>query len=140
MRRVFGATLTILTAGAMTLLGTVPVSTQQTPSAAPAGSGLFSTYCTACHGTDARGTGPLADSLRKKPADLTQLAKKNKGEFPAEMVTQVIDGKNPVKGHGGGDMPVWGEALLNAADGGSADAVKARIGSLVAYIGTLQVK
>jgi len=116
----------------------VPVSTRQ-PSTA-SGSELFKTYCVACHGTDARGTGPLADSLRKRPADLTALAASNGGTFPSEMVARIIDGRNPVLGHGGGDMPVWGEALLIAHGGGSEDAVKERIASIVAYLETLQKK
>jgi mono/diheme cytochrome c family protein len=143
MRRLFGATMTILTAAAVGMLWTVPVSTTQLPAApqaTPAGSGLFSTYCVACHGADAKGGGPLASSLKKRPADLTQLSKRNNGVFPAEMVAQVIDGKNPVKGHGGGDMPVWGEALLNSQDGGSPQAVKERIESLVNYLSALQPK
>lgn len=143
MRRRYSATMTILTAAAVGMLWTVPVSARQTPAtpqASPAGSGLFSTYCVACHGADAKGTGALANSLKKRPADLTQLAKKNGGTFPAEMVAQVIDGKNQVKGHGGGDMPVWGEALLNSQDGGSTAAVKSRIDSLVTYLAGLQAK
>ena len=142
MRRWHTATMTILTAAAVGLLWTVPVSTQAqaVPQAAPAGSGLFSTYCVACHGADAKGNGALANSLKKRPSDLTQLTKRNEGIFPAEMVAQVIDGKTSVKGHGGGDMPVWGDALLNSQDGGSAAAVKARVDSLVAYLASLQPK
>jgi len=145
MRRWFGATMTILTVAVAGMLWTVPVSTKPLPaaqgaSAAPAGSGLFSTYCVACHGADAKGSGALANSLKTKPADLTQLTKANNGTFPADMVYKVIDGKTPVKGHGGGDMPVWGEALLRSQDGGSPEAVKSRIDSLVAYLQTLQAK
>ena len=102
------------------------------------GGDLFHSYCVVCHGTDARGTGPLASSLRSKPADLTGLSARNKGDFPAEMVARIIDGRDPVKGHGGGDMPVWGEALLHSQDGGTEDAIKERIGALVDYLRTLQ--
>jgi len=35
------------------------------------GAALFAANCTACHGTDARGDGPLAPSLPLQPADLT---------------------------------------------------------------------
>lgn len=102
------------------------------------GSDLFRTYCVTCHGTDAKGTGPLASSLTRKPADLTMLSATNGGTFPEPMVAQVIDGRNPVKGHGGGDMPVWGDAFLRSAGGGSEAAVKGRIDALVAYLKTLQ--
>ena len=119
----------------------VPVSAQ-TPAgnkSIPAGSGLFSTYCAVCHGTNAKGTGPLADSLRRRPADLTMLAKNNGGNFDKDMVKRIIDGKNPVKGHGGGDMPVWGDAFERSADAGP-QAAQERIDSLVEYLATIQVK
>jgi len=102
------------------------------------GGDMFRSYCVACHGADAKGTGPLASSLTKRPADLTALAKTNGGEFPAEIVARIIDGRNPVKGHGGGDMPVWGEALLKSQGGGSEAAVQERIDALVGYLRTLQ--
>ena len=102
------------------------------------GSGLFKTYCVVCHGADARGTGPLASSMRRKPADLTGLSARNGGAFPSEMTQRVIDGKNPVKGHGGGDMPVWGDALSRSQDGGSAEVVQHRIEELVNYLKSIQ--
>ena len=102
------------------------------------GSGLFRTYCVVCHGTDAKGTGPLASSMRRKPADLTALSAKNGGTFPAETTHRVIDGKNPVKGHGGGDMPVWGDALSRSQDGGSPEVVQHRIEELVNYLKSIQ--
>ena len=119
----------------------VPVSAQ-TPAgnkSIPAGSGLFSTYCAVCHGANAKGTGPLADSLKRRPADLTMLASRNGGTYDKEMVKRIIDGKNPVKGHGGGDMPVWGDAFERSADAGP-QAVTERIEALADYIATLQVK
>ena len=132
------AMLPLFAAAAAAALWTVPVSTRQTQTVA--GSDLFRTYCVTCHGNDAKGTGPLADSLKTKPADLTALAASNDGTFPTEMVARIIDGRNPVKGHGGGDMPVWGEALLRAQESGNESAVKERIDALVAYLRTLQKK
>jgi len=102
------------------------------------GSDLFKTYCVPCHGADAKGTGPLAAAMQRKPADLTGLTARNKGEFPVEMVAQVIDGRTPVKGHGGGDMPVWGDAFLKSREAGSEAAVKQQIDALVEYLRTLQ--
>jgi len=103
------------------------------------GADLFRTYCVACHGPDAKGTGPLAPSLGRKPADLTLLAGANGGTFPDEMAGRIIDGRNPVKGHGGGDMPVWGEALLRSqGSDGSETKVKERIDAIVDYLRTVQ--
>jgi mono/diheme cytochrome c family protein len=64
--------------------------------------------CGACHGSDAKGKGVLAEQLKVAPADLTQLAKRNGGVFPLNAVYEKIDGRQEVKGHGSRDMPVWG--------------------------------
>ena len=63
--------------------------------------------CAVCHGTTARGDGPLADRMKRRPPDLTVLATQNGGVFPAEQVRKTIDGREFVPGHGGPDMPVW---------------------------------
>ena len=41
------------------------------------------------------------------------------------------DGRELVKGHGGTDMPVWGDAFKRSSAGDSETAVKARIKALV---------
>jgi len=105
---------------------------------APAGSATFQTYCAVCHGREAKGNGPLADALRYRPADLTQLAKRNSGSYPASQVYRIIDGRKPVQGHGGPDMPVWGDAFKNTIEGYSEEMVKQKIEALVEYLRTLQ--
>jgi mono/diheme cytochrome c family protein len=102
------------------------------------GATLFDDYCKACHGVGAKGDGPLAPLLRRTPANLTLLAQRNGGVFSAEMVSRIIDGRKPLPGHGGGDMPVWGEAFGKTADG--ADATPAKIAALVAYLQSIQQK
>ncbi len=91
-----------------------------------------------CHGLAARGDGPLAEQLKKRPPDLTQFAKQNGGKFPAEMVYKIIDGRQGVSGHGGKDMPIWGEAFKATHDGFSEDSVKKRIDALVEFLESLQ--
>lgn len=140
-RRLFW-TLTALAVVAITLPWVVPVSASQQAAGSksvPAGSGLYSTYCVVCHGADGKGTGPLADSLKVRPADLTLLAKNNGGTYPSEMMAKIIDGREGVKGHGGGDMPVWGDAFERSAGAGP-QAVTDRIQALVEYLSTMQVK
>lgn len=88
----------------------------QQPTTAMAGDGTYRLYCASCHGTAAKGDGPLADALKRRPPDLTRLAANNGGTFPSELVAKVIDGRAPVKGHGGGDMPVWGDAFTRTGD------------------------
>jgi len=123
----------------MTLLGTVIAAGQAPPSAtAVSGSDIFYNSCASCHGTDGKGNGPLGQVLTVRPADLTIIAKRTGGVFPAAKIYELIDGRNPaVRGHGGPDMPVWGDVF--AARGGTAS-VKNRINALVKYIETLQVK
>lgn len=104
------------------------------------GSDLFHDYCAVCHGTSARGDGPLADKLKKRPPDLTQFTIQHGGTYPAEMVTKIIDGRNPVPGHGGPDMPVWGDAFKASQAAGTEEAARARIEELVRYLETLQAK
>ena len=43
------------------------------------GPALSKAYCASCHGTDAKGDGPMAKSLKVKPADLTRIAARNGG-------------------------------------------------------------
>ena len=104
------------------------------------GGSLFRTYCASCHGKEAKGDGPLADNLRVRPPDLTLLAKKNKGTFDADLVYRIIDGREPVKGHGGTDMPVWGDAFKHSAEGYSEKAVKARIDAIVVHLKSVQAR
>ena len=97
---------------------------------------LFTTYCASCHGTAARGDGPVADTLRVRPADLTQLAKD--GPFVADRVHRIIDGRDRyVKAHGSLEMPVWGDAFKRR-DGLSEEGVKARIEAIVRYLQSVQ--
>jgi mono/diheme cytochrome c family protein len=107
--------------------------------AGPSGAALFKTYCASCHGTTGRGDGPVAKRLARKPPDLTRLAQRNGGNFDADQLRRVIDGRQPVKGHGRGEMPVWGDAF-QGSDESSAEAVRARIEALVEYLRSIQTQ
>jgi mono/diheme cytochrome c family protein len=104
------------------------------------GDALFRTYCASCHGPGGKGDGPLAANLRTAPADLTRLARRAHGKFDAEKVRRAIDGRQRVPSHGTSDMPVWGDAFKNAAEGYSEERVKARIDALVDFLKTIQEK
>ena len=103
------------------------------------GSYHYKTYCATCHGKEGKGDGPLASSLRFAPPDLTLLAKRNGGVYPSENVFRIIDGRKPVKGHGGPDMPIWGDAFKASADGFTEEKVKEKIDALVDFLKSLQV-
>lgn len=117
------------------LLCSPPVLAQQA-----SGHSLYQTYCESCHGAQAKGDGTFASMLRRPPADLTKITEEAGGTFPTEQVYQTIDGREPVPGHGGGDMPVWGDAFSRSSTGASPEEVKAKIDALVQYIQSLQPK
>jgi mono/diheme cytochrome c family protein len=104
----------------------------------PKGDALFHTYCASCHGTSAMGDGALATELRRRPADLTKIARRNKGVFPREQVYRTIDGRQPVRGHGAPGMPVWGDVFVRTV--GNEAVITARIEALVAYLEGLQAR
>jgi mono/diheme cytochrome c family protein len=101
------------------------------------GAQAFRTYCASCHGSAARGNGPMTDQLRKPPPDLTKFTTRNGGVFPSERLTRIIDGRD-VPAHGDREMPVWGDAFRTSRDGLSADEVKARIAAIVRFLQAIQ--
>lgn len=115
-----------------------------------AGRREFLNKCAACHGSSGKGDGPVAESLRVPPADLTTLSKRNGGMFPHDRVYYAIDGREMVRAHGTRDMPVWGNVLASEGSSGtrsSSDApidmsvdVRSRIHSLIDYLNRIQVK
>ena len=69
----------------------------------------YQSSCAACHGIDAKGTGPVSKDLKTPPTDLTVLAKNHNGVFPYDMVYEIIDGRNStISSHGTREMPIWG--------------------------------
>jgi mono/diheme cytochrome c family protein len=133
--------LTAVLVGLGAALSAAPPSRASSVSApAEDGEWVFRTYCASCHGTSAKGDGPLAASLRVAPADLTLLARRAHGKFDAEQVRKTIDGRQRVVPHGNSDMPVWGDAFRNSADGYSEEKVKTRIKALVDYLEKIQAK
>ena len=115
-----------------------PEKTDTGPPARMAGSLLFRSYCASCHGATARGDGPLADQLRSRPPDLTLIAHHDGGTFDEEKVRRIIDGRTPVKGHGGPDMPVWHDLFRVAEGGYGEEQVARRVQSLVEHLAAVQ--
>jgi mono/diheme cytochrome c family protein len=125
---------------AVSLFGVLAVAalTAEDEPTAAVGSALYKTYCAVCHGPAGKGDGPLAEHLRFLPPDLTKFASRNAGEYPADRVFRMIDGRDPVKGHGGPDMPVWGDAFKNTREGFDEGKVKVKVKALVQHIATIQ--
>lgn len=105
-----------------------------------AGALTYRVYCASCHGEKADGHGPVAPALRIAPPDLTGLAARHGGEYPAAAVERSIDGREEIGAHGRRDMPVWGLAFRDSGRSTEEEAaVQQRIRDLVAYLRTLQV-
>jgi mono/diheme cytochrome c family protein len=128
----------VVVALALIPAGGVRAFGQDKPPATISGSATFRSYCAVCHGAGAKGDGPLADGLRVRPPDLTLLAKRSGGAYPDDKVHRIIDGRKPVKGHGGPDMPVWGDAFKSSYEGHSEAKVKEKIAGLVEYLKSIQ--
>jgi len=100
---------------------------------------IYRTTCLNCHGEAGDGNGPMSEVLRTQPADLTRLALDNGGEFPAEAVYQVIDGREVVRGHGTRRMPIWGLTFQELdRDTNQEQEVRDKISSLVRYLESIQ--
>jgi mono/diheme cytochrome c family protein len=117
----------------------------------------FLSKCAGCHGEDAKGAGPMTSKLKRKPADLTALAKKNNDVFPADAVAAIVDGRSAIY-HRRLEMPIWGcrqgpppgpqrkayqpkpiESLLDMPCEPE-EVIKKRILEIVEYLGRIQEK
>jgi mono/diheme cytochrome c family protein len=108
----------------------------------------FRRYCAQCHGMDATGNGPVAGALKKKPANLTTLAKNNGGVFPEERVREYIDGRKTVASHGTREMPIWGNEFMYRQGGSGGPGAPAltqaqvnqKIDLVVRYVKSIQTR
>ena len=99
-------------------------------------------YCASCHGTDARGKGPVAGELKKPPTDLTRIAARRKGQFSDAEIAKFIDGRAAVPAHGTREMPIWGERFSTqyGSDSVAEEVTRGKIGVLVQYLKSIQAK
>jgi mono/diheme cytochrome c family protein len=102
------------------------------------GSDLFRAHCAACHGEDAKGSGPMAAALKAKVPDLTILAKNNEGMFPATDVRKIIAGDEIRDPHGSRAMPIWGPIFHRIE--WDEDLGDVRLENLVKYLLSMQRK
>jgi mono/diheme cytochrome c family protein len=107
-----------------------------------AGKASFDQYCASCHGTAADGTGPVAEEMKISPADLRKLGQKYGTPLPKPKLREIIDGREMVRAHGTGDMPVWGEQLVHNVPP-TVNTTMFKRGTIIVivdYLETLQVK
>jgi mono/diheme cytochrome c family protein len=100
---------------------------------------MYNSYCASCHGLDGKGDGPAARALDAVPTNLTALAVKNGGTFPATHVATEIQGSAMTPAHGSKDMPVWGPVFMTIS-GHSAAQAQLRVRNLTKYLESIQVK
>lgn len=125
------------------LLWETPGVTQaQEQEVAAAGKPVYDQYCASCHGREAKGDGPAMNLLTVKPADLTQISKRNNGTFPFWKIYRAVDGREDIKGHGSRDMPIWGAEFRSETTSSPAaqSQVRGRILELVYYLQSIQAK
>ncbi len=127
--------------GAALLVPLAAGAEEETMGKPGSGEALYHQYCGACHGTGARGDGPVAEVLDPKPADLTRIAARRDGVFPAASIGRIIDGRDPIVAHGTRAMPIWGNELkadLPPAMGAETRA-RGTILLIVEYLRSIQV-
>jgi mono/diheme cytochrome c family protein len=122
---------------AATAAAQVPAEPTLDTNAAASGSTPYQRFCAVCHGPQARGNGPLAADLRTAVPDLTTIATRSGGKFPAERVRKIISNGENLRGHGTADMPAWGDAFKRTTglDGATPDQA---IRNLTHYLWSLQ--
>jgi mono/diheme cytochrome c family protein len=134
---VAAASFLFLTGAGPALLRAADPSPRPSP-ALERGAALYAEHCARCHGPKGEGDGPQAEGLRFRPTDLTLLSRGAGGRFPAARVTRVVDGRRPLEGHGGPEMPIWGDLLKSREAGYDERDVSAAIASIVAYVESIQ--
>jgi mono/diheme cytochrome c family protein len=104
------------------------------------GQQYFVQYCSACHGMDGRGNGPVAPALRTSPADLTRIAQRRGGQFPDAEIAAQIDGRAMAAAHGSREMPVWGVRFAEKFGGEAIgeEAVRGHLLVLLSYLKSMQ--
>jgi len=99
------------------------------------GEATYLTYCALCHGVGGA-PGMFADALKKAAPDLTEIAKRNGGQFPEERVAQIIrDGG--ISGHGTMRLLSWEKYFRTDNSSEQADQI---IRDLTEYLKTHQTQ
>jgi hypothetical protein len=112
-----------------------------TPPSAAEARESYRRACAPCHGSDARGGGPVARALAVPPPDLTGLAERYGGRFPRDLVIDLVAGEREVAAHGTRQMPVWSQRFGPPEHGAPAVAslyARRRLELLADYLESLQ--
>jgi mono/diheme cytochrome c family protein len=133
----------ILLAGLFAAASTAPDDNAKRKTDQPAqlihslnGPDLYRSYCASCHGTEGKGDGPVAPALNSKMPDLTTIAQRNGGVFPASRVNKIISGDQIIFAHGTREMPVWGPIFHQVQE--DRDYGEVRLQNLTNYLKSIQ--
>lgn len=103
----------------------------------PRGQDEYLRYCSACHGEQADGEGPVANVLDPRPPALTALTAKYGSPLGTDLVAYVMGTTMP-RAHGTSDMPVWGRNL-QSPDGSDGKAIQI-IWLIADYLDSIQIR
>ena len=106
------------------------------------GKTLYLQHCVSCHGVDGKGDGPVAARLSTPPADLTRIAARRDGVWPAFEVMTILSGysRNILPRE---DMPIIVDLLDNEMsefDRGNGETIlmPTKLIAIASYLETLQ--
>jgi hypothetical protein len=107
------------------------------------GQQTYRLFCVGCHGADGRGDGDVSTALQIAVGDLTLIARRNGGVFPAAEVAAAIAGSSEISGHQRLALEPWARMFAAefeqfAADVAVNQLVARRIDHLVAYLQSIQ--
>lgn len=102
------------------------------------GPDLYKAHCAPCHGADGRGSGPVAPALKDPLPDLTTIAQRNAGVFPAERIRSLISGDEVLIAHGSREMPIWGPIFHQIEN--DRDYGHVRLQNVTEYLQSMQQK
>lgn len=124
------------------MMQSVPPLLAQEAEIVAAGKREFRHACALCHGIGGKGESVMTtfNLLTIKPPDLTQVSKRNNGQFPFWRMYRIIDGREEVRGHGTQDMPIWGTVFIQQEGNNLAAETRAigRILEVVYYLQSIQ--
>jgi hypothetical protein len=86
----------------------------------------------------AKGNGPAAAALKVRVPDLTRIAKRNGGKFPADQVRAMIAGEDTKAAHGSRTMPIWGPIFHQVE--ADQDWGQVRLENLTKYLESIQLR
>jgi mono/diheme cytochrome c family protein len=133
--------LVLLAASTVILAACASPQPKSRETAQLSGMEMYQQLCASCHGVDGRGDGPVAPLIKIGVPDLTRIAYRNGGEFPADDVARTIDGRFERRAHGPRDMPVWGWQFYDSSssdESGERSRVDSMISRLVDYLRSIQ--